>query len=259
MLLRRDPLTEGRQLFERHCATCHTYGEEFENKKPTASNLKDFGTQDWIRSLLDNPASPAYFGHTKLRRMSNWVDSTRSKARKDGKEADLEKEFDVIALWLASHPGRDSAAEKTPEFNRGLQAFEKRCLRCHSYKNEGGDSTPPGPDFTGYGDAEWVRLMLMSPSNNLRYGIRNRMPAFRDLEGPMAEIDHLDIKHMRDQFQKELREDAPEADKKKREQEIAEATKVIQLSDIERELIIRFVLKDYRVVFGGEPISGPAK
>ena len=259
MLLRRDPLTEGRQLFERHCATCHIYGEEFENKKPTASNLQDFGTKEWIGGLLDNPASPAYFGHTKLRRMSNWVDSTRSKARKDGKEADLEKEFDVIALWLASHPGRDSAAEKTPEFNRGLQAFEKRCLRCHSYKNEGGDSTPPGPDFTGYGDAEWVRLMLMSPSHNLRYGIRNRMPAFRDLEGPMAEIDHLDIKHMRDQFQKELREDAPEADKKKREQEIAEATKVIQLSDIERELIIRFVLKDYRVVFGGEPISGPAK
>ena len=35
------------------------------------------------------------------------------------------------------------------------------------------------------------------------------------------------------------------------------AHKTIALSDLERELIIRFVLKDDRVVFGGEPISGP--
>ena len=56
-----------------------------------------------------------------------------------------------------------------------------------------------------------------------------------------------------------LSEDASDADKKKKEQEIDDATKVIQLSDIDRELIIRFLLKDHRVVFGGEPISGPPK
>ncbi len=259
LLLRRDPMTKGKELFGQHCATCHTYGEEFENKRPTASNLKDFGTKEWIRGLLDNPASPAFFGHTKFRRMNNWVESTRSRARKDGKEAELEKELDEISNWLASHPGRDSAAEKVPEFSRGLQPFKKSCLRCHSFKNEGGDSTPPGPDFTGYGDAGWVRLMLLSPSHALRYGIRNRMPAFRDLEGTMAEINQLEMKQFRDQFRKSAGEDLPEAEKKRLEENIAEATKVIQLSDIERELIIRFLLKDDRVVFGGEPISGPAK
>jgi ubiquinol-cytochrome c reductase cytochrome b subunit len=259
LLLRRDPLTKGKELFGQHCANCHTYGEEFEDKKPTASNLKDFGTKEWIRGLLDNPASPAFFGHTKFRRMNNWVESTRSRARKDGKEAELEKEFDEISNWLASHPGRDSAAEKVPEFSRGLQPFKKSCLRCHSFKNEGGDSIPPGPDFTGYGDAGWVRLMLLSPSHALRYGIRNRMPAFRDLEGPMAEINQLELKQSRDHFRKSAGEDPPEAEKKELEENIAEATKVIQLSDIERELIIRFLLKDDRVVFGGEPISGPAK
>jgi len=259
LLLRRDPMTKGKELFGQHCATCHTYGEEFENKKPTASDLKGFGTKEWIRGLLDNPASPAFFGHTKFRRMNNWVESTRSRARKDGKEAELEKELDEISSWLASHPGRDSAAEKVPEFSRGLQPFKKSCMRCHSFKNEGGDSTPPGPDFTGYGDAGWVRLMLLSPSHALRYGIRNRMPAFRDLEGPMAEINQLEMKQLRDQFLKNAGEDLPEAEKKKLEENIAEATKVIQLSDIERELIIRFLLHDERVVFGGEPISGPAK
>jgi ubiquinol-cytochrome c reductase cytochrome b subunit len=261
LLLRRDPLTEGKKLFSQHCASCHAYGNEMpeDQKTVTASNLENFGTQEWIRKLLENPASPEYFGHTKLRRMQNWIDTTRSKARKDGKEGQLEKEFEDVAAWLAGHPRPNTSASKKPDSSPGLQSFQKRCQRCHSFENEGGDSTPPGPDFTGYGDADWVRLMLMSPSSHLRYGIRNRMPAFRDLEGPIAEINRLDIKQTQDQFRKELGEDAAEADKKKKEQEISEATKVSQLSDIERELIIRFVLKDYRVVFGGEPISGPPK
>ena len=33
--------------------------------------------------------------------------------------------------------------------------------------------------------------------------------------------------------------------------------KRIQLSDVDRELIIRYILNDDRVVFGGAPISGP--
>jgi ubiquinol-cytochrome c reductase cytochrome b subunit len=261
LLLRRDPLTEGKKLFGQHCASCHAYGNEMpeDQKTVTASNLEDFGTQEWIRKLLENPAAPEYFGHTKLRRMQNWIDTTRSKARKDGKEAELEKEFDDIAAWLSGHPRANISADKKRDSSPGLQSFQKRCQRCHSFENEGGDSTPPGPDFTGYGDADWVRLMLMSPGSHLRYGIRNRMPAFRDLEGPMAQINRLDIKQAQDRFRKELGDDAAEADKKKKEQEITEATKVIQLSDIERELIIRFLLKDYRVVFGGDPISGPPK
>ena len=36
-------------------------------------------------------------------------------------------------------------------------------------------------------------------------------------------------------------------------------TKFVQMSDIDRELIIRWLLGDYRVVFGGEPISTAPK
>jgi len=74
----------------------------------------------------------------------------------------------------------------------------------------------------------------------------------------MAELNRLDVQQAQDQFRKELGEDASDADKKKKEQEIDDATKLIQFSDIDRELIIRFLLKDPRVVFGGEPISGPS-
>jgi hypothetical protein len=165
----------------------------------------------------------------------------------------------LIAGWLAGHPGRDVAEEKEPAFLRGLKAFEKRCIRCHSYKGKGGTSSPPGPDFTGYGDADWVRLMIMAPSHPQRYGIRNRMPAFRDLEGPTAEMAKLEIQQIKDMLDKNVGENAPEKERKKKEKEINQAVKLIHLSDIDRELIIRYLLKDYRVVFGGEPISGPPK
>jgi ubiquinol-cytochrome c reductase cytochrome b subunit len=259
LLLRRDPLTKGKELFGQNCATCHTHGNDFDNKNPTASDLAGFGSQEWIRGLLGNPGSPEYFGHTKLKRMKSWVETTRNRAQADHKEEALDSEFDLIAGWLADHPGRDIAQEKEPAFLQGVKAFQKRCNRCHSYKGEGATSSPPGPDFTGYGDADWVRIMLMAPSHSLRYGIRNRMPAFCDMDGPSTEIARLELQQIKDGFVKDIGENTSEADRRKKEKEIDEATKLIHLSDIDRELIIRFLLKDDRVVFGGEPISGPPK
>jgi mono/diheme cytochrome c family protein len=165
----------------------------------------------------------------------------------------------LIAGWLADHPGRDIAQEKEPAFLQGVKAFQKRCNRCHSYKGEGGTSDTAGPDFTGYGDADWVRLMIMAPSHPSRYGIRNRMPAFCDLDGPSGEMARLELQQIKDGFVKDIGENTSEADRQKKGKEIDEATKLIHLSDIDRELIIRFLLKDDRVVFGGEPISGPPK
>ena len=44
-------------------------------------------------------------------------------------------------------------------------------------------------------------------------------------------------------------------DDEKKKKQVEESTRVVNLSDIDRELIIRWLLQDYRVVFGGEPIS----
>jgi len=49
---------------------------------------------------------------------------------------------------------------------------------------------------------------------------------------------------------------ADEDDQKRKELE--DASKVVHLSDLDRELIIRWLGKNYRVVFGGEPIAPPA-
>lgn len=256
LLLRHDPRTRGRELFGQCCATCHTYGKEFTNNEPTASNLEGFGTEDWIKGLLKKPDSLSYFGGTKLRGMTKFVAEAREKAKDAGTEKELDADFDRIAAWLAGHPTAEIPKEgDSSDFAKGYFAYKNQCGRCHGYRPAEDDKPKKGPDFTGYGDADWLRLMIMYPCHDLRYGSNNAMPAFRDTEGPGGEV----MKHGLNRIKKLLSDKIQgDDDKAKLErQKIENAHKLVHLSDIERELIIRFILKDYRLVHGGEPIASP--
>jgi mono/diheme cytochrome c family protein len=250
-LLRRDPLTRGQELFGQYCAPCHNHGKEFQNEKSLASDLDGFGTPEWIRGLLREPSSPHYFGRTKLRTMSNWVTKLRARAQKEHEEPKLEADFDVVSRWLGSHPRRDPPEEEDQgPFAEGYRTFADRCTQCHTYKQTGGGDAK-GPDFTGYGDADWLRMMIMVPYHSLRYG-RNTMTAFRDLEGPASEITRQEVQQARELLLKDqlLTKHINEEDAQAQEvkTEIEAATKVVHLSDLDRELIIRWLLRDYRVV-----------
>ncbi len=270
-LLRRDPYTQGPILFAAHCATCHNHSSDtpefnIQKKDATASDLGGFGTEKWIRDLLREPDSPRFFGSVKLpngrprfTQMTNWVRKAQEEAKDSGNDAvkELEADLDLIANWLGSHP-RGLPKEGDERFAKGYLAFRTRCNECHPFEGQGGDNLN-GPDFTGYGDAEWVRLMLTSPNDPMRYGRRNlnAMPAFRDFEGPGGQIARHDFDRIKDCLLKEIADDDPQADDKKKQ--IEEAMRHVQLSDLDRELIIRWLLRDYRVVFGGEPIASPIK
>ena len=116
---------------------------------------------------------------------------------------------------------------------KGRQPFIDTCAACHHFESDGGDEAP---DLTGYGSPEWLRFMIMSPGSKLRHGEKNEMPAFRNLDGPGAEV-------YKQEFLETSGKDA----------------KLIHLSDLDRELIIRLVARDHRVVFGGHAIAGPPK
>jgi mono/diheme cytochrome c family protein len=210
--------------------------------------------------LLADAKHPNYFGRTNLQTMSNWIDLTRGVKSK--LEA-FDKDCDLIAAWLATHPTAPPKDSDPPGLVKGYQAFAKStsCIRCHTFAGQGGRTEASrGPDFTGYGNADWLRLMIMAPDHPLRYGRDNRnvMPLFRDLHGSSGDVIKQDLKRTQDFLLKKL-EDADPKDPATKEQseKILQSSAVSHLSDVERELIIRFLVGDDRVVFFGRPVSGP--
>ena len=224
-LLRRDPLTRGEGLFGQHCATCHTYGT-IHTQGDKASDLKGFGSYAWTRDLLRDPSDPRFFGRTKLKRMTRWVEKNLT----DLDEQD-EQDLDTIARWLSGHPRPTSSDAKTEAFKHGLELFEEfECTECHVYDQS--KSKQKAPTLTDYGSADWIRGMVMAPDHPTRYGKGNIMPIFLDLEGPAAPI---------------IRQHHEDSE-----------IPLMHISDVDRELIIRWLTRDYRPVYGGDPITAPS-
>jgi ubiquinol-cytochrome c reductase cytochrome b subunit len=230
-LLRRDPLTQGPGLFKEHCAKCHRYSnhqgqEEFpaDAKGAWASDLGGYGSYAWIRGLLRNPQDARYFGHTKLTGMIRWADDLRDKREEmsPAEQKKLDDNLDLVAQWLATHPrGKPSDAKADDLFTRGYNAFhEKRdrggCISCHAY----GEKEGKAPDLTGYGSAEWVRFMLLSPAHPTRHGKKNAMPAFWSDVGLGTRLQPEEFKANPD-------------------------VHVLPLSELDRELIIRWLVGDF--------------
>jgi ubiquinol-cytochrome c reductase cytochrome b subunit len=268
-LLRGDPATRGRELFKLNCGACHSFTsidpavESLVDSTATytASDLGSFGREKWIRGLIDKPGDDMYFGRTSLSGMKSWKRGVLrdwkswekdEPAEAKKKIAEIEKEYDEIAKWLADQANPKDKRDPDLELH-GLQAFLNQCGECHSIHRErkdkdgkmtlmreGGLQNPKAPDFTDYGSQEWIRLMVMSPSHPWRYGFRStvEMPAFRNLSGPGADVSQREFWDSFPKFPKD---------------------KVNNLSDFDRELIIRFMTYDPRVVFGGREISGPKK
>jgi quinol-cytochrome oxidoreductase complex cytochrome b subunit/mono/diheme cytochrome c family protein len=269
-LLRQDPLTQGPRLFAQICAGCHTYGKEIPqdqaaHARATASDLAGFGTEEWVHRLLINPGHKDYFGRTERTTMAEFIETsfpnlTLSPEEEGKLDADARKQLAkdredlaLLARWLGGHPRRSPSASGDV-FQQGLKTFQAReCKGCHSYEGEGGTRTTHGPDLTGYGDAAWLRLMIMAPNHPKRYGTTNTMPLFRDLEGPAAAVTVDNVQAHKELLLKQIAKDNSKAAKKAKA--IEDAHKLVHLSDVDRELIIRWLLKDYRPVFGGEPIA----
>lgn len=238
LLLRNDPMTRGQVLFKDKCGACHAYGDVVKTEKPTGADLADFGSKEWLKGLLTDYDSDKYFGKTPLKggKMSGFV----AKAKKDPKIA---ADLPVIADWLATHPRKGPPPDQF-----------KHCVDCHSYDRKPDEDYSEGPDLTGYGDEEWLRAMIVYPWSEARYGKKNRMPSFRDLESPGSEL-------AKEQYEVEKARALKDSDPKdaKAVKDWTRSHEVQHLPDLDRELIIRFILKDPRVVFGGEPFGGAPK
>jgi ubiquinol-cytochrome c reductase cytochrome b subunit len=187
-LLRNDPFTQGPKLFAKHCASCHRYdghdGTGLKLKEPaTASDLKGFGSRQWLAGLLDPDqiSGRQYFGGTKFKN-GKMVKFVTKKVRGFSAEekAQLTNVIAAISAEAELKSQKQLDASSKSQIEAGHAAFKEiGCADCHQFHSKDADAT--APDLTGWASRDWLVGMINNPKSPHYYGDSNdRMPAFAD-------------------------------------------------------------------------------
>ena len=186
-LLRNDPLTQGPKIFARNCASCHRYdGHDGLGGQPkdkiSASDLKGFGSREWLTGLFDPEkiAGPLYWGGTEHAegKMAKFVKEDVPEFNAEQKE---KLRQGLIALSAEAGLKAQAALDKRDaaliaEGQKELKGSTINCADCHKFHGDGDDT---GPDLTGWGSREWLTAFISDASHERFYGEKNdRMPAF---------------------------------------------------------------------------------
>jgi ubiquinol-cytochrome c reductase cytochrome b subunit len=183
-ILRRDPLTQGRNILERRCLGCHVFQGKGTGTQ-TASDLAGIGSRDWVRGLLENPHSANYFGKSpQLDGMAEWKRNSKLKP------AELDTIADFVASFARIPDGMTTDDWiNTPGVADQLKAdspFQKECGTCHLIDVADGltkGGTRDAPKLFGWGSDYWITRMIRNPRSSDKYGFLDekmpgQMPAF---------------------------------------------------------------------------------
>lgn len=202
---RRDPELRGRDVFDKHCASCHVLGDLGDATKATASKLDGWGTAAWIAAMIHDPDAPEFFGRGPYLEQMPSVDVRPKKMPPGDKFTPMTKneaEKKAVALFLASQgvepfdPPRPGADPKV--LAEGEKIVSNRCTSCHLYKGEGDDQgSGLAPELSRYGSLEWTRTQVANPSATSVYRekaldpeMKKHMPRF-DKDLTAADIDFV--------------------------------------------------------------------
>ena len=208
-LLMRDPWTRGQALAREKCLSCHYYDGKGQSTvvdgKPAtspqaASELKGFGSYEWVRGLLENPQSDRYFGKVpQCDGMATWKASSKL----------TPAQLDDVARFVATFAEVDDdtspeewAASKDVKDHPGRAAFARECAQCHALDGKGSWSgeaegarkgfMQPAPDLYAYASTRWTSRMIKRPGSPHLYGYLaedQAMPAFDAEQLPPNDLD----------------------------------------------------------------------
>lgn len=195
-LLMRDPWTRGRAVLGQKCLSCHYdggKGQPVNNADGTkgsspqvASDLKGFGSKEWLAGMLANPKADAYFGKVpQSKGMVTWKGTTKLSPEEIAQVTDFVASFASIPEDVTPSEWYGSLdADKFP----GIEAFQKDCLRCHECGPEGmmvsRDEVAleqEAPNLFAWGSPQWIKRMIRKPGSPEHYPFLEggeRMPAF---------------------------------------------------------------------------------
>jgi ubiquinol-cytochrome c reductase cytochrome b subunit len=194
-MVRTDPELHGRDLFDKHCASCHVLGDLGDPEKATATRLDGWGTPAWIEAMIHDPDGAQFFGRGPYKEQMPSVDA-RPANKPAGEpwtamiKTDAEKHG--VASFLASlgdeagdppvAAGGDSAKARAA----GEKIVSERCTSCHLYKGQGDDEgSNIAPELAGYGSLAWTRAQVANPATAATYrdkaldaDMKKHMPRF---------------------------------------------------------------------------------
>ena len=256
-MMRNDPFTQGPRLFAKHCASCHRWnghngrgvmvldrreqktpdGDSYDPQRfesytavPTAADLGNFGTRDWMRSVILN-----YSEHFAWLKNAQWY--------RDGDEDGLDPENSEMADWsgdsaaltaqenaadvdaliefLVAETGREDMNVDPEKVARGSAvAIDgdwslESCATCHGtigqeFAASDTDDTYGYPTLAKYGSVAWLKDFIRYPDAERHYGIKNRMPAYSVEKLGEMELDLL-VRWMTHDYPETRVEDYPAA------------------------------------------------
>jgi ubiquinol-cytochrome c reductase cytochrome b subunit len=175
-MLKRAPELRGPELFDKHCAGCHTLGTHGSEKDRTAPKLDGWGTELWVMGMLKDPDHDDRFGRTAYK---GEMPSVQGKMSEDDQHA--------VARFLS-----------TGEGDRGKKIVTGGCTTCHLYKGAGDEGgTGLAPELDGWGTLAWAKAQIANPSSKTTYREnaldpekKGHMPRF-DAEMSSEDIDIL--------------------------------------------------------------------
>ena len=183
-MLKSAPELRGPELFDKHCAGCHTLGDHGSEKDRTAPKLDAWGTEAWIMAMLHDPDHDSRFGRTAYKGEMPSMDVKPKDADESWKPMSQE-DMKNVASFLAREG--DPEEKVSGDVAKGKEIVASRCTACHLYEGEG-DIGDQGlaPELSGYGSVAWVRAQIANPSSKATYREKALDP---DRKGHMPRFD----------------------------------------------------------------------
>lgn len=166
-MLRNDPLTHGRDLYFKHCNSCHVLDAQGERKAPDHTG---FASREWIDALLRQPMADHFFGKAEM------DEEMPSQTRLGDERLAAVTEL----LYAQANERRDRDDVDAAKVRAGEAVMRSRCMECHVWRGEGDELGIGAPNLTLYPSRTWIRRQISHPDAPSQYGELNEMPSFAD-------------------------------------------------------------------------------
>ncbi len=166
-MMKTAPELRGPELFDKHCASCHTLGDHGVEKDRTAPKLDGWGTEKWALAMLHDPDADDRFGRTAYKGEMPSVDVPPKDAPPTFKPMP-EEDNRAVAAFLASQG--DDTKRDAAVVAKGKTIVTTRCTTCHLFGGEGDDGGEGlAPELSHWGSVAWVRAQIANPSSKATY------------------------------------------------------------------------------------------